>query len=129
MTRPLPCDYGLDAQKKADNCPFVLDEATTGCTLTPGTVVYGRNTGIETIFPPGQVVRLVLFGFTRPHGYACCLDREGTWWNVHPESLIEEADLHTVTCCDLCGTVLPDPQFVFNGFCQSCYLKGASHGE
>jgi hypothetical protein len=27
--------------------------------------------------------------FARPHAYACCLDRHGEWWHVHPEALKE----------------------------------------
>jgi hypothetical protein len=91
VTIKLPLDYGFDARRKAENCPFVLDDRATGCTLKPGMVVIGRNNDIETSFPKGQSVRMVLFGFTRPHAYACCLDRDGVWWNVHPEALTEAA--------------------------------------
>lgn len=87
----LPSDFGEKARKLADNCPYVLDTAATGTTLVPGQVVYGSNNAIEKCFPKGETVRMVLFGFTRPHGYACCLDRHGEWWNVHPEALSLEA--------------------------------------
>jgi len=94
MTVKLPTDFGLDARRKAEDCPFVLDDRATGCDLTPGTVVVGQDVpGLEESFgfdralqKPSRV-RMVLFGFTRPHAYACCLDREGNWWNVHPEAL------------------------------------------
>jgi len=85
----LPMDFGFDARRKAENCPHVLVDAATGCDLTPGMVVNGTNGGIESAFPRGATVRMVLFGFTKTHGYACCLDRHGEWWLVHPESLTE----------------------------------------
>lgn len=87
----LPNDFNQKARLAAANCPFVLDTAATGCPLVPGTVVLGRNNDIEDVFPKGRTIRLVLFGFSRPHAYACCLDRDGDWWNVHPESLSLEA--------------------------------------
>jgi len=83
----LPSDFGPLAQSKAANCPYVLDQKSAATDIKPGAVVNGSNTAFETVFPKGQKIRLVLFGFTRPHGYACCLDRTGEWWIVHPESL------------------------------------------
>ena len=90
MTIDLPIDFGYDTRIKAANCPYVLTEATTGRDLTPGTVVTGSNNDIEESFAKGQRIRMVLFGFTKPHGFACCLDRDGVWWNVHPEALSTE---------------------------------------
>jgi len=83
----LPIDFGVDTRLKMANCPFVLTDATADCDIKPGTVVYGSNSGIEMIFPPNQRIRMVLVGFTKPHGYACCIDRNGEWWNTHPEAL------------------------------------------
>ena len=54
-------------------------------------VVNGTNVGIETAFPRGATVRMVLFGFTKTHGYACGLGRDGEGWLVHPESLTESS--------------------------------------
>lgn len=71
---------------------YVIDRVlATGCGLTPGMVVNGTNVGIETAFPRGATVRMVLFGFTKTHGYACGLGRDGEWWLVHPESLTESS--------------------------------------
>jgi hypothetical protein len=91
MTIELPIDFGADARRRGANCPYVLTDRATECDLTPGTVVYGSNNAIEESFAEGQVVRMVLFGFTKPHGYAACLDRDGEWWLVHPEALSTEA--------------------------------------
>ena len=71
---------------------YVIDRVlATGCGLTPGMVVNGTNVGIETAFPRGATVRMVLFGFTKTHGYACGLGRDGEGWLVHPESLTESS--------------------------------------
>lgn len=83
----LPSDFGPLAKSKANCCPYVLDQRSVATDLKPGAVVDGRNNQIESAFPPRQTVRLVLFGFTKPDGYACCLDRSGEWWVVHPEAL------------------------------------------
>ena len=91
MSITLPIDFGLDARRKGENCPHVLVDAATGCGLTPGMVVNGTNVGIETAFPRGATVRMVLFGFTKTHGYACGLGRDGEGWLVHPESLTESS--------------------------------------
>ena len=94
MTIKLPNDFGVDTRRKADNCPYVLDNQATGCTLKPGDVVIGRDVpgleesfGFDRALQKPRTVRMVLFGFTRPHGYACCLDRTSEWWIVHPEAL------------------------------------------
>jgi len=90
----LPIDFGADTRLKAANCPYVLTDRATGCDLTPGTVVLGRDVpgleesfGFDRALQKPRTVRMVLFGFTKPHSYACCLDRDGEWWIVHPEAL------------------------------------------
>lgn len=91
----LPDDFGPDARNKAKRCPFSLEPRATNCDLVPGDVVYGSNNGIETIFPDGKTIRMVLFGFTKPLGYACCIDHKGKWWNTHPEALSKRTPMLT----------------------------------
>lgn len=98
MSITLPIDFGADTRLKAGNCPYVLTERVSDCNLTPGTVVCAQDVpgleesfGFDRVLQKPRTVRAVLFGFTKPHGYACILSRDGEWWIVHPEALKEAA--------------------------------------
>jgi hypothetical protein len=76
------------------DCGHVLTERAADSDLTPGTVVVGQDVpgleesfGFDRVLQKPRTVRMMLWGFTKPHSYACCLDRDGTWWVVHPEAL------------------------------------------
>ena len=107
MSIRIPTDFSEKAHLAATKCPAILTDTSTHCGLEPGTIVFGSNNGIEDTLPQGKTLRLVLFGFTKPHGYAVCLDRDGKWWTVHPEALRREnrSAGEGLGVCGCCGFV------------------------
>ena len=123
----LPPDFGEKAHKVAANCPYVLTDHATGTPLVAGDVVLAQDLpGIESAFGKGRTVRAMLFGFTKPHGFACLLDCHGEWWVVHPEACRHWVDGSGVGLgrCASCGymfvredeKVRQDPPL-----CQGCH--------
>lgn len=70
-------------------CPYSLASQSSDCDLTPGTpVIMHPAPGLDMTFR-GTTASGVLFGFSKPHGFAVVQDddKADKFWVIHPEAM------------------------------------------
>ncbi len=113
----LPNDFSpkaisLGAKQLADLTLRLLDPESSVSDITPGERVYADPDGSFRGRRNG-----VVFGYTRPHGYAYVLTREGGWLMVNPENLVRKCARWQ---CEAKATSGPAPHSNNWRYCNKC---------
>jgi len=113
----LPNDFTSEARRlagelEADPSLRPLDRLSSVTDIAPGERVYAEPDGSFKGRHNG-----VVFGYTRPHGYAYVLTREGEWLMVNPESLVRKC---ARTQCESLATSGPNVHSHNWRYCARC---------